>query len=231
MNVPECMLDLPVFNEIDPQKKFGLLQVVNPCSYQAGEIIFRQGQDLDQVYFIKKGRVILKRSFPGGEEITLGIAGENDIMGSRALTANKKHIATGRAMEEVFLCTCSMSRLKSMMKENHRIAIQIIQNIGDKLEDRELKISELAAFDVRRRLLSLLERLADKFGRRTDEGIEIDLNLTHRDMADFIGASRVMVSNILQEFKGVSAYRGRVVITDPEVFFDERGELERSEIR
>lgn len=223
----ECMLEMPVFAGIKPDERYKLLQVINSTEYSPGEIIFSQGEDLNRVYFIKQGKITLKRIFPSGEEVTLGIAGQNEVLGARALTANKQHISTARALEETYLCTCSMPELKSFMRDNSRIAIKIIENIGDKLEDRELKVSELAAFDVRRRLISLLQRLAEKFGVKKERKIVIDLNLTHQEIADFIGASRVMVSNILQEISGVTAYRGKVIIEDLSLIKD--GEVNQHE--
>lgn len=210
----ECMLEMPVFAEIKPVEKYKLLQVINSTNYSPGEIIFNQGEDMNKVYFVKRGKITLKTIFPSGEEIALGIVGPNEIMGAKSFSANKKHISTARALEDSFLCTCDMLELKNFMRENPRIAIKIIENIGEKLEDRELKVSELAAFDVRRRLIALLQRMAEKFGVEKEKGIEIDLNLTHQEIADFIGASRVMVSNILQEINGVTAYRGKVIIED-----------------
>ncbi len=217
----DCMLEMPLFSDINPGDKFSLLQIINYTQYSPGEIIFKQGDELNKIYFLQKGKITLKRIFPAGEEVTLAIMGANEVLGTRAFSAQKQHLATGRAIADTNICTCSMLELKKLMRENPEIAIKIIGNISEKLEDRELKVSELAAFDVRQRLLSLLQRLADKFGRENERGIEIDLNLTHQEIADFIGASRVMVSNILQELNGVSAFRGKVIIENNSLIKDE----------
>jgi len=48
-------------------------------------------------------------------------------------------------------------------------------------------------------VLNLLIRLAEEHGEPRTEGTKIKLHLTQQDIADFIGASRVMVAQALKE--------------------------------
>lgn len=51
------------------------------------------------------------------------------------------------------------------------------------------------------RLLQLLEWLAERFGRRVRQGRLIDLRLTHQDIAETIGTTRVTVTRLLGRFE------------------------------
>lgn len=51
------------------------------------------------------------------------------------------------------------------------------------------------------RLLQLLIWLAQKFGRSVEPGQLIDLRLTHQDIAEVIGATRVTVTRLLSRFE------------------------------
>ncbi|MEY3297366.1 MAG: hypothetical protein RLZZ597_626 [Cyanobacteriota bacterium] len=50
-------------------------------------------------------------------------------------------------------------------------------------------------------LLGLLQWLADRFGLQIDCGCLIDLKITHQDLADFSGLSRVTVTRLLRQFE------------------------------
>lgn len=50
-------------------------------------------------------------------------------------------------------------------------------------------------------LLGLLQWLADRFGLQIDRGCLIDLKITHQDLADFSGLSRVTVTRLLRQFE------------------------------
>ncbi|TVQ11438.1 MAG: Crp/Fnr family transcriptional regulator, partial [Leptolyngbya sp. DLM2.Bin27] len=54
---------------------------------------------------------------------------------------------------------------------------------------------------VPQRLQQLLGWLALKFGRPTEQGRLIQLRLTHQDMADAIGTTRVTVTRLMQELE------------------------------
>jgi CRP-like cAMP-binding protein len=43
-------------------------------------------------------------------------------------------------------------------------------------------------------LIKILQWLADRFGQQIDRGCLIDLKLTHQDLADFSGTTRVTVT-------------------------------------
>ena len=83
------------------------------------------------------------------------------------------------------------------------------------LIDRAITRAQTVAFNVaihclhhvEVRLVVLLWHLADRFGRVTSEGVVIPLPLTHRDLAELVGAQRPSVSTAL----GDLARQGSVV--------------------
>lgn len=54
---------------------------------------------------------------------------------------------------------------------------------------------------IQQRLLHFLDWLANKFGFRAEQGRLIPLRLTHQDLADVLGTTRVTVTRILQQLQ------------------------------
>jgi CRP-like cAMP-binding protein len=54
---------------------------------------------------------------------------------------------------------------------------------------------------MQERLLKVLTFLGNKFGHQVDRGQLIDLRLTHQELADLIGATRVTVTKILNQLE------------------------------
>ena len=54
---------------------------------------------------------------------------------------------------------------------------------------------------VARRLWLLLTWLASKFGRITPHGQLIDFKLTHQELADALGTTRITVTKILNQYE------------------------------
>jgi CRP-like cAMP-binding protein len=59
----------------------------------------------------------------------------------------------------------------------------------------------LRSGQIRQRLQQLLEWLADKFGDESERGQLIRLRLTHQDIADTLGTTRVTVTRLLSQFE------------------------------
>lgn len=54
---------------------------------------------------------------------------------------------------------------------------------------------------IERRLWQFLTFLAQKFGVEVEQGVAINLNLTHQELAEAINVTRVMVTRLLQQFE------------------------------
>ena len=54
---------------------------------------------------------------------------------------------------------------------------------------------------IQQRLLQFLDWLANKFGFRIQQGRIIPLRLTHQDLAEVLGTTRVTVTRLLQQLQ------------------------------
>ncbi|NJL37674.1 MAG: Crp/Fnr family transcriptional regulator [Leptolyngbyaceae cyanobacterium SM1_4_3] len=59
----------------------------------------------------------------------------------------------------------------------------------------------LRSGQIHQRLQQLLDWLADKFGHESEQGKLIQLRLTHQDIADTLGTTRVTVTLLLSQFE------------------------------
>ena len=69
----------------------------------------------------------------------------------------------------------------------------------------------------RERVIHLLIELCEKYGRRSDSGITLDIRLSHQEMASIIGSTRETVTVVLGQLQKESLIqiaRRRVVILD-----------------
>ncbi|NES68072.1 MAG: Crp/Fnr family transcriptional regulator [Okeania sp. SIO2D1] len=54
---------------------------------------------------------------------------------------------------------------------------------------------------IKLRLLRLLKWLTDRFGNQLPEGKILDMRLTHQELAEIIGTSRVTITRLLNQFE------------------------------
>ncbi len=65
------------------------------------------------------------------------------------------------------------------------------------------------------RLLQLLIWLSQKFGREVDQGQLIELRITHQEIAEVLGTTRVTVTRLLKQFEQeriIARHGNRIVV-------------------
>jgi CRP-like cAMP-binding protein len=78
---------------------------------------------------------------------------------------------------------------------------QVLDAMLLNIQQTELLLSIVQQKPIPLRLWHFLVWLGQKFGRDVDQGRLIDLRLTHQELAEAIGMTRVSVTRMLQEFE------------------------------
>ncbi len=99
------------------------------------------------------------------------------------------------------------------------IAMELIRQTTRRLRSADMLVGDMVFYDVPRRIAKRLLELSQEFGVRTKEGIEIQLPMTQRDLANAVGSTREMVNRIMRHYKaaGYLDQKGdRVILLQPE---------------
>jgi CRP/FNR family transcriptional regulator len=93
------------------------------------------------------------------------------------------------------------------------------QQVGDRMKESHETLKNIALERVEARIASLLLKLADKTGKKGDEGVTIDMKLTKQDIAEMVGTTVETSIRTMSKFRkmGIVAEKeGRIVIKNLE---------------
>ena len=135
---------------------------------------------------IRVGTVRLFTIAEDGSIITLGFWGVGDLTGQPLACIEPCQIECLTSVEAVLLNT-------SQCWDLNRVMLAHIGQMQELLRIRHGHVSQ--------RLQLLLNWLAFKFGSLTEQGYLIHLRLTHQEIAEAIGSTRVTVTRLIQEFE------------------------------
>ncbi len=82
--------------DIPDQELDALVQGASLKRYAAGEVLFREGDEADGLYLIRRGSVTASRNF-GGRDVVLSYVAAGNFVGEMALISNSRRSATVRA--------------------------------------------------------------------------------------------------------------------------------------
>jgi CRP-like cAMP-binding protein len=166
---------------------------------KSGEALFKQGERSEVLYVVRQGNFKSVWTNKEGKEIILQISGKGEFLGVNSLCEQRCHLTTAIAMEDARVCVLSRDKLEQAVQDYPHIALQIICNLGNRLNDVSQQVVEFRVGAARERVYNLLVRMAAEYGEPHPQGKCIKIKLTQQDIASFVGLSRVMVAQALKE--------------------------------
>jgi CRP-like cAMP-binding protein len=158
--------------------------------YEKGEFVIRPGGPPQGVFYIQSGLVKAYDITKYGEENLLIIRQPGEILGlTWAITGEDRHILySALARTELFQLT--RDQFLAFIHDNPAVALPLVDMLVDMYKLHSERILNLEYRTVRERLVSFLLSMARRFGRKTAEGIVLEVPLRHQDIASSISATR-----------------------------------------
>lgn len=192
---------VPVFDHLSKQDLQLIDKIVKVKKYPKDSIIFIEGEYGNELYFVISGIVKVSKMLSDGSEKILHFLKDGDIFAEVLLFSGGEYPATVQAVEDCEIGVVTNEDLEDLLKERGDITFKIIEVMAERLRTAQYHIRDLALRDVNGRLVSILLTLARDHGEETERGHCININLSHQELANLIGASRETVARILSSWK------------------------------
>ncbi|MGU3400664.1 Crp/Fnr family transcriptional regulator [Brucellaceae bacterium D45D] len=182
-----------------------------------GESIFEQGDDAVSFYLLLYGRLKVNQVTADGQQIIVRMVHPGDLFGFAKALQRHDYPGTAVAVTESIVLGWPTDLWDYFVEQNPGLAMNAIQTIGKRLEEAHTRIREMSTEEVERRVAHVVLRLAQKAGKKEDNGIRIDFPITRQDIAEMTGTTLHTVSRILSgwEAKGfVQGGRQKLTVID-----------------
>lgn len=176
--------------------------------FQKNEIILRANDTPQGVYFIEKGLVKIYSLTKQGDEHVHHFFGPCDFF--PMIWTFQQHDRTSffEALAPTTLLVVSREEFMSHISENRDALFELLEEMIERYHRYAGRIDNLLYSDARERCAYRLLSLANRFGRRTKQGILIEVNITHEDLAHSINMTRETFGRNFSRFqqRGIIAY-------------------------
>lgn len=182
------------------------------AKYRKKEVIFRQGDPADAVFYIREGECKVTVVSEQGKEAVVALHGKGEFFGEGCLTGQSRRLATVTAMTD-----CELMRLEKA------VMVRVLHN---EAKFSELFVSHLLARNARveedlvdqlfnsseKRLARLLLLMAN-FGKE-GRPEPVIAKISQQTLAEMIGTTRSRVSFFLNKFRklGFIDYNGKLLV-------------------
>ena len=141
------LLEHPLLKGCQRQYIQLLVECASNVRFNAGEMIFRQGEEANLLYLIRQGKVALEIPDSGRGPIIVQTLGEGDVLGwSWAITPYRSHF-DARAVELTRAIALDGKRLRDKCEVDHDLGYEVMRRVTHVMEHR-LQATRLQLLDV-----------------------------------------------------------------------------------
>jgi CRP-like cAMP-binding protein len=166
--------------------------------FEAGEVLFQQGEQGDHMFVIQSGRVRITKRI-GQKDRTLAQLGPGEFVGEMAILNGKPRSATATMIEAGHCLIISAKTLEAMVSKNTEIALRLIKKLAGRLDAADALVEILMHHDPRVRVILGLERWADASGQIDEKGVKI--GITAAELAEDVGVDGAVAEEVLSRLK------------------------------
>lgn len=207
-----CVMRVPIFNHLEKDDLQKVTGTIRRASYARGDTVYRPGDVSNRLYVIHKGSLKIFRLTHSGRTQLLRILGPGDFTGEIALFSPQEHEDFAEAQEATQVCTIHRDDLQALLAQYPSIALRLLAELSSRLGQTE-KQTLNATQPVESRIALYLAELSEE-----QQSLEVELPMSRKDLASFLGTSPETISRKLTDFE-VSGWiaqsgRRRIRITD-----------------
>lgn len=167
--------------------------------FEAGDVLFREGDLGTQAYLLEEGRVRLIKRVRGVER-SLMVLKPGDFFGESALMAGANRSSTAIAVSSGQALALDAATLTNLLQKNPDIAARIVQQLVRRLRDAEDQIEIMMLTDTQSKVVSALLKLAQQ-ARDQGGGPVTAFTISPMELSTRVGVEVDTVKRAVQQLR------------------------------
>lgn len=188
-----------------------------------GYIIINQGDTVDRIYFLNKGKLKVTLLTDAGEEKLFWYAYRHSIFGDVPFFCKRPSNGTITAEEECEVTSYDYESFFKILYSNPKVIEYFLTAMSRKIQIMTGQVKNTSCNSPDIRINKFLYSMATQYGKSCKNGVELNLTITHKEIGFLTGLHRVTVTNVINKLKKEGAIaiprRGRLIITDLEKLY------------
>lgn len=166
-------------------------------SYQAKDIIFKEGDTPAYLYYLNSGKIKIQKMNKDGKEVIFELIKPGEFFGYWSVLEEKNQSDTAESIEISEVWMIPIVEFRRAMQDNVAVSNKFFKLLSNNMLIKEHKILEMAYDSVRRRMANALLELCDKYGEQN----HLEMRVPRELIASMAGTSVETAIRMLSEFK------------------------------
>jgi CRP-like cAMP-binding protein len=146
-NLEQIMVKHAFFRELSPEYLTILVGCAANAVFDTGSYIFREGENADNFYLIREGKVSLETNVPGQGAITVQTLSKAEVLGWSWLIPPYKWCFDARAIQPTRTIALNGKCLRDKCEDDPRLGYELLKIFASAIVSR-LQAARMQALDV-----------------------------------------------------------------------------------
>ncbi|MEV0004831.1 Crp/Fnr family transcriptional regulator [Micromonospora sp. NPDC050980] len=175
----------------------------------AGQILIHEGVRESHLVLLEEGLTKVTASLPDGRSALLSLRVGGDLVGEMSALNDQPRSATVTTCGPTRYSVVTRDRFTHFLRDHPDAALELAAMVADRLRWSNRRRIDFTSYAVKIRVARVIAELCRTHGRRSPDGVVIDVRLTQPELATICGAAETSIQKALRELRA-----DRLVDTD-----------------
>jgi CRP-like cAMP-binding protein len=184
-----------------PEDPLAMLPRTPIRQFEKNTVIYDRDHQREGLHLIIEGRVKVSRIAEGGKEVVIDFCHKDDFFGDMCFLGIRQDSERATAVDKTSIMLWTLPELERLMARTPALGPALLSVLAQKLANANNRIESFCVDPIHRRLAKALLHMADRFGQQADGNLIHLPPLTHEQLAWYVGTSREMVTQYMNQFR------------------------------
>jgi K+-sensing histidine kinase KdpD len=122
-----------LFHQLSPDDVSQVLNKFREERHPAGAVIFDTNTSGNKVFIIEKGKIRISRVTTFGEETTLDILGQGEVVGELVSLDGRTRSARASCIEDSILLSMTKNEFEELLRSSHKVAFNLLRELSARI--------------------------------------------------------------------------------------------------
>jgi len=169
---------------------------------KADTVLFQEKDSVEYIYLLLKGSISLGRVHLRGKDFILKILNDQEMIVEYQLFKPNPHYQFyAKTMSDCEMILIKKEQFEDFILADPEAMSALVSWLSTSYLKAQMKCQDLIMNGKKGGLYSILIRLCNTYGIKTEDGILIDLPLTHQELANLTYGTREVIQRALKDLR------------------------------
>ena len=199
----EYLKNIQIFSSLTDEELHQASTHITTKRFKKNEMILHEEDTSDSMYMIFSGKVKVVKTTGEGKEIILSMHQEGNFFGEMSLIDGKTTPASVIATEDSIISFISKKNFFAIIYSQVKVLENLLLILSTRLRNSWETIKLLSFNQGSQRVRALFFMLIDDHGKKTDEGTELKIKLSHQEISEMTGMTRETVTRVIDKWQKI----------------------------